>query len=89
VDGLVVPTPFGPIQVRLHAAGTRISDVTILRVPNDRRRSTEINNYATPLLREEVLQAQSADVDVVSGATYTSYAYARSLQAALDAAAQR
>jgi uncharacterized protein with FMN-binding domain len=88
-DGSVVSTPFGPIQVRLHAAGTRISDVTILRVPNDRGRSTEINGYATPLLHREVLRAQSADVDVISGATYTSYAYAQSLQAALDAAAQR
>jgi uncharacterized protein with FMN-binding domain len=75
--------------VRLHAAGTRIVDVTILQVPNDRGRSTEINDYATPLLQREVLQAQCADVDVVSGATYTSYAYAQSLQAALDAAAQR
>ncbi len=88
-DGSVVSTPFGPIQVRLHAAGSRISDVTILQVPSDRGRSTEINDHATPLLHKEVLQAQSADVDVVSGATYTSYAYAQSLQAALDAAAQR
>ena len=88
-DGSVISTPFGPVQVRLHAAGTRIVDVTILQVPNDRGRSTEINDYATPLLHREALQAQSADVDVVSGATYTSYAYAQSLQAALDTAAQR
>jgi uncharacterized protein with FMN-binding domain len=88
-NGSVISTPFGPIQVRLRATGTRITEVTILQVPNDRGRSTEINNYATPLLHKEVLQAQSADVDVVSGATYTSYAYAQSLQAALDAAAQR
>ena len=63
--------------------------MTILQVPNDRGRSTEINGYATPLLHKEVLQAQSADVAVVSGATYTSYAYAQSLQAALDAATRR
>ena len=88
-DGSVISTPFGPIQVRLRAAGTRIADVTILQVPNDRDRSTEINDYATPLLHKEVLQSQSADVNVVSGATYTSYAYAQSLQAALDAAAER
>ena len=88
-DGSVISTPFGPIQVRLHAAGTRIVDVTILQVPNDRGRSTEINDYATPRLNREVLQAQSADVEVVSGATYTSYAYAQSLQAALDTADQR
>lgn len=63
--------------------------MTILQVPHDRGRSTEINGYATPLLHREVLRAQSADVDVVSGATYTSYAYAQSLQAALNAAVQR
>ncbi|HEY7176149.1 MAG TPA: FMN-binding protein, partial [Micromonosporaceae bacterium] len=89
IDGSVVSTPFGPVEVRLTAGGTRIADVHVLEVPNDRGHSTQINNYATPLLRQEVLRAQSADVDVVSGATYTSFAYAQSLQAALDNAAKR
>ncbi|HEY7177451.1 MAG TPA: FMN-binding protein [Micromonosporaceae bacterium] len=89
IDGSVVSTPFGPVQVRLIAGATRIADVRVLQAPNDRGHSTQINNYATPLLRQEVLHAQSADVDVVSGATYTSFAYAQSLQAALDNAARR
>ena len=89
IEGSVVPTPFGPVQVRLSAGTTRIADVQVLAVPNDRGHSTQINDYAVPILRQEVLRAQSADVDVVSGATYTSFAYAQSLQAALDAAAKR
>jgi uncharacterized protein with FMN-binding domain len=89
IIGSVVPTPFGPVEVRLTAGGTRIADVHVVEAPNDRGHSTQINNYAVPILRREVLQAQSADVNVVSGATYTSFAYAQSLQAALDAAARR
>jgi uncharacterized protein with FMN-binding domain len=89
ISGSVVPTPFGPVEVRLTASGTRIADVHVVEAPNDRGHSTQINNYAVPILRREVLQAQSADVNVVSGATYTSFAYAQSLQAALDAAVKR
>jgi len=89
IAGPAVSTPFGPVQVRLTANGTRIADVHVLQAPNDRGHSTQINDYAVPILKQEVLRAQSADVDVVSGATYTSFAFAQSLQAALDAAAKR
>jgi uncharacterized protein with FMN-binding domain len=56
-------------------------------LPSDRDRSLRISQQAEPLLRNEALQAQSANVDLLSGATYTSEGYARSLQGALDKAA--
>ena len=56
-----------------------------LETPTDRSRSASISSQAAPILREEALQAQDANIDIVSGATYTSEGYAESLQAALDA----
>ncbi|HVW43047.1 MAG TPA: FMN-binding protein [Amycolatopsis sp.] len=84
VDGSTVDTEFGPYQVRVTFTGGRISDVQIITEPGDRH-SQRIVGRAAPTLREEALQAQSANIDSVSGATVTSEAYARSLQAALDA----
>jgi len=84
--GETMETRFGPIQVQVTLQSGKIVDVVELQVPNDRRRSIAINNAAGPILREEVLQAQSANIDTVSGATVTSDAYAQSLQAALDQA---
>jgi uncharacterized protein with FMN-binding domain len=82
--GPEVQTPFGPVQVRVTVKSGRIVDVVALETPAEHRRSIEINQYAGPILRQEVLTAQSADIDVVSGATYTTEGYAESLQAALD-----
>jgi uncharacterized protein with FMN-binding domain len=70
----------------VHIRNGRITDVVALRVPNGNDRDKEINDYAVPRLRQEVLTAQSANIDSVSGATVTSDGYRRSLQAALDAA---
>ncbi|NJC68579.1 FMN-binding protein [Planosporangium thailandense] len=86
VNGTVVDTRYGPVQVQAHISNSKITDVVPLRLTSGDRRDEEINSYAVPQLRQEVLQAQSANVDVVSGATYTSEAYLRSLQAALDTA---
>lgn len=86
ITGGVEDTPYGPVQVRVTLTGTRIVDVTSEMLPNDNGRSREINDYAAPLLRQEVLDAQSAQIDTVSGASYTSDGYARSVQSALDAA---
>jgi hypothetical protein len=86
LTGAVEDTPYGPVQVQVTLTGTRIVDVTPTQLPNDNGRSQEINNYAAPLLRQEVLDAQSAQVDTISGASYTSDGYARSVQSALDAA---
>lgn len=86
VNGTVAQTRWGPVQVQVHIGGGKITDVTVLRQPNGNRRDFEINSYAIPQLHDEVLQAQSAKIDAVSGATVTSDGYVESLQAALDSA---
>jgi uncharacterized protein with FMN-binding domain len=86
VLGPVVETKYGPVQVRVTLRSRRIVDVAATQLPSDLARSVEISNHAAPILHDEVLQAQSAQIDVVSGATYTSQGYIQSLQAALDSA---
>lgn len=86
VDGATEQTPYGPVQIELTVAGGRITQVTVLQQPTDARRSQEINAFALPQLRAETLAAQSARIDAVSGATYTTEGYQASLQSALDAA---
>lgn len=88
VTGPTVDTPFGPVQVKVSISGGRITDVQAVQTPSEHMRSVAINQYATPILHQEVLAAQSANVDLVSGATYTSEAYVQSLQAAIDQAAK-
>ena len=85
VAGPVVSTRWGPVQVEVVVADGRLTDVVALQLPTGRR-SGDISDYSEPILREEALRAQSANIDLVSGATYTSDAYAQSLQAALDQA---
>ena len=84
--GTVADTRWGPVQVQVKIQNHKITDVRVLRRPNGNDRDDEINGYALPQLRAEVLQAQSAHIDSVSGATVTSGGYLESLQAALDAA---
>jgi uncharacterized protein with FMN-binding domain len=86
IDGDAVDTRYGPVQVQVVLSGSKISAVNILQVPNQERRDIEINNYAVPVLNQEALQAQSAQINMVSGATYTSEGYLQSLQSALDKA---
>jgi uncharacterized protein with FMN-binding domain len=86
VNGSVAQTRWGPVQVQVRIGGGKITDVTALQIPNGNRRDLEINSYAVPQLRSEALTAQSAAIDVVSGATVTSEGYINSLQAALDSA---
>jgi uncharacterized protein with FMN-binding domain len=85
-EGDAVPTRYGPVQVRLVLRGTRILDVVVLQDPDDLQRSREIDADALPKLRAQVLAAQSAGIDGVSGATYTSRGYEQSVQSALDLA---
>ncbi|MDI1466046.1 FMN-binding protein [Catellatospora sp. KI3] len=85
-DGSVAHTRWGDVQVRITVDGGRITDVKVLAFPDGNRRDQEINDYALPILRDEVIAAQSADIDTVSGATVTSDGYRESLQAAIDAA---
>ena len=82
--GDAADTRYGPVQVEVVVAGGRITDVKALEYPTEARRSQSISQQALPMLRDEVLSAQSANIDTISGATYTSDAYAQSLQAALD-----
>nr|WP_119612496.1 FMN-binding protein [Streptomyces acidiscabies] len=85
--GAPAPTRYGPVQVRVTVSAGRITGVTVLAHPDGNPRDEQINAYAVPLLTRETLTAQSARVDTVSGATYTSGGYRRSLQSALDSLA--
>jgi uncharacterized protein with FMN-binding domain len=85
--GDVISTRYGDVEVQVTIAGGTITDVTALELPSGDRRTNQISSQAEPILREEALTAQSAQIDLLSGATYTSTGYERSLQAALDQAA--
>ncbi|MGI8329511.1 FMN-binding protein [Actinomadura scrupuli] len=84
--GSVAQTRWGPVQVTITVTGGKITDVAVPVYPNGNPRDEEINAYALPVLHQEALASQSADIDTVSGATVTSDGYKQSLQAALDAA---
>lgn len=84
--GDVEQTRFGPVQVSITVSNGKITDVTALQLTNSDGRSQQISAYAAPILQQEVLAAQSANVSFVSGATYTSDAYLQSVQSALDQA---
>ncbi|MDH2445174.1 FMN-binding protein [Amnibacterium sp. CER49] len=77
---------YGDTRVRVVIANGRITDVVVLAYNDGDPRSAEISQAAIPMLEEEVLRKQTAAVDAVSGATYTSNAYLASLQSALDKA---
>ena len=80
------PNRYGDVQVRVVISGGRITDVQALQLPTDRAESAYISQQAGPWLRTEALQAQSANIDIISGATYTSQSYAQSLESALQQA---
>lgn len=86
VDGGVAHTQYGDVQVSITVVGSRIADVTPLHLTDSSRHSVRISAQAAPVLRSEALRRQSAQIDMVSGATYTSDAYRQSLQSAIDAA---
>jgi uncharacterized protein with FMN-binding domain len=84
--GSVASTRWGPVQVQIAVSAGKITGVTVLQQPNGNHKDTEINDYALPILVQDTLRGQSADIDMVSGATVTSDGYLQSLQAALDEA---
>lgn len=86
VTGDAVSTQWGPVQVELTVEGGVITAVDVVQYPQDNPRDVEINSYAIPALVQETLDQQSADIDMVSGATVTSVGYLQSLQSALDQA---
>ncbi|MBI5613770.1 FMN-binding protein [Candidatus Gottesmanbacteria bacterium] len=84
--GSVADAIYGNIQVKATIQNGQLSDVVFLQYPNDRDRSIEINTFAMPILKREAIAAQSAEVDVVSGATDSSIAFTESLTSALSKA---
>jgi uncharacterized protein with FMN-binding domain len=88
VNGQPADTRFGPVQVQVQVRAGRIVKADAVDYPQGSGRDQEINSFAIPQLDQETLSAQTAQVDTVSGATYTSDGYRQSLQSALDAAHQ-
>jgi len=86
VTGTVANTQYGPMQVQLTLTGTKITNVTVLQRTDSGSESDQIDANAIPKLNSETLAAQSAKIDAVSGASYTSSGYIQSLQSAVDKA---
>lgn len=86
VNGAAYDTRYGPVQVQITVRSGRITRADAIEYPQGEQRDQEINSYAVPQLDQETLDAQSAHIDTVSGATYTSDGYRQSLQSAIDAA---
>ncbi|MGI5229063.1 FMN-binding protein [Actinoallomurus sp. CA-142502] len=86
VTGDTVDTRWGPVQVQVTLNDGKITKVQAVQLPSDNPRDLEINNFAVPQLEQEALSAQNSQIDMVSGATYTSQGYIQSLQSALDKA---
>lgn len=84
--GKTVDAYYGLVQVQATISDGKITSVDFLQYPNDRRTSVYINNQAMPYLKKEAISTQSADVNIVSGATQTSLAFRKSLKSALDQA---
>lgn len=89
VTGPQVALAHGIVQVRVTLVGARIADVVALSLPHDNPHSWAGSGGAAVKLRSEVLAKQTGDIDIITGATYTSRGYITSLQAALDAAGHR
>ena len=79
-------TRYGPVQVQITVSGGVIADVQVIDYPNRNREDQQINGRALPVLVSETTQAQSSQIHMVSGATYTSQGYIASLQSAIDQA---
>jgi uncharacterized protein with FMN-binding domain len=86
VTGPTVDTSWGPVQVQIAVEGSTIANVTVPVYPSGNGTDAQINAYALPMLIKETLDAQSAGIDMITGATVTSEGYLQSLQGALDQA---
>lgn len=84
--GSDITTEYGDVQVKAVVSGGRLVNVQAIKLPDYHARSVELSQYAEPALRQEAIQAQSATIDAVSGATTTSDAYSQSLASALKKA---
>jgi uncharacterized protein with FMN-binding domain len=86
MTGPAIETRWGTVQIKVTIENGTLVDVASLQLPDERSYSRYVSSVAGPMLRSEALSAQSADIDNISGATYTSRGYVQSLQAALDSA---
>ena len=86
VTGNAAQTRYGPVQLAVTFSGKKITKIQVLQYPTESGRDQEINSYAIPQLNQQAMNAQSANIDGVSGATYTSQGYQQSLQSAIDKA---
>jgi uncharacterized protein with FMN-binding domain len=84
VVGATESTQYGDVQVQITYSGGRITAVKAVSLPSAEPRSQELSAIAGPQLASQALAAQSASIDGVSGATYTSTGYKASLQSAID-----
>jgi uncharacterized protein with FMN-binding domain len=84
--GEVADTRWGPVQVEITVQGGKITASRAVQYPQNNDRDVMINNFALPILDQEVVQQQSASIDTISGATVTSDGYLQSLQSAIDQA---
>ncbi len=84
--GPSVDVNWGYVQVQATIQNGKLNDVQFVQYPSDRRTSRSINSIAVPALQQEAIQAQSANVDIISGATLTSEGFQESLQSALEQA---
>jgi uncharacterized protein with FMN-binding domain len=86
--GDLVDTAYGPVRVRITVKAGRITEARAIVRPQGDSTTEQINAYAVPVLNQAAVAGQGAQLDTVSGATYTSEGYRQSLQSALDAAHQ-
>jgi uncharacterized protein with FMN-binding domain len=86
ITGHVASTAYGPVQIQLVMRNRKIIKVAILAQPANTIHDIQIGEFAFPRLISETLTAQTAKIDAVSGASYTSAGYIQSLQSALDKA---
>ncbi len=84
VDGTAASTVYGPVQVQVLVKRGKIVNVNILEQPSSTAHDLQIGQFAFPQLISETISAQSARIDAVSGASYTSAGYIKSLQSAID-----
>jgi len=85
-NGSSVSTRYGTVKIAITVSSGKITSVNFLSLPDNDMRSSMISSQASPILQSQTLAAQSASIDGVSGATYTSEGYVQSLQSAIDAA---
>lgn len=84
--GQTADTPYGPVQVKITVTGGKFTDVNAVVLPHGNSYDEQVDQYAVPVLAKEAVSSQSAKIQMVSGATYTSTGYLQSLQSALDQA---